>query len=301
MSTNEVKTHHDLWVAALFTGNEPSMCELDIVIFGLSFSKDRLEAILAGSDHETKLTDKKDACLSLLTSSLTSNGMTTLEDLEATPLSLVSGIPEVSFNGRYLPPSMVGPLISAKDYLSLRRIHPSLSDIRELTLTQLERYLSPWSSAKQKGLFPCDEKVSFDGNSESWPGFCIELTGILINHGLRELLYFASVSASAPPERLFFQSMWLGGMLKIAVNNFPLMWPMHEVDNDGVALLLWMKIKYESAAKLDTLRIYYSEKMRSLKLKVNGSLHCYIDRFQGLAILWREIDPSVQAEDKLVT
>ena len=41
--------------------------------------------------------------------------------------------------------------------------------------------------------------------------------------------------------------------------------------------------------------------MRSLKLRANGSLHDYIDGFQGLAILWREIDPSVQAEEKLVT
>ena len=31
---------------------------------------------------------------------------------------------------------------------------------------------------------------------------------------------------------------------------------MHEGDKDVVALLLWIEIKYESAAKLDTLRIY---------------------------------------------
>ena len=41
--------------------------------------------------------------------------------------------------------------------------------------------------------------------------------------------------------------------------------------------------------------------MRPLKLRVNGSLHDYIDKFQGLAILWREINPSIQAEEKLVT
>ena len=169
--------------------------------------------------------------------------MTMLEDLEATPLSLVSGIPKVPFNGRYLPPSMVGSLILAKEYLSLRRVHPSLPDIRDLTRTQLERYISSWSSAKQKGLFPCDEKVSFDGNSESWPGFHIELTGILIKNGLQEILFCARVGALALPERLFFQSMWLGGVLKIAVNNFPLRWPMHGGDKDGVALLIWMKIK----------------------------------------------------------
>ena len=103
------------------------------------------------------------------------------------------------------------------------------------------------------------------------------------------------------PEHLFFQSMWLGGVLKIAVNKCPLRWPMHEGDKGCVALLLWLKIKYESEAKHDPLSIYYSDKMRSLKLRVNVSLHDYIDLFQGLAILWREINPSVQAEDKLVT
>ena len=76
---------------------------------------------------------------------------------------------------------------------------------------------------------------------------------------------------------------------------------MYEDDKDGVALLLWMKIKYESAAKLDLLRIYYSDKIRSLKLWSNGSLHDYIDRFQGLATMWGEIDPTVQAEDRLMT
>ena len=76
---------------------------------------------------------------------------------------------------------------------------------------------------------------------------------------------------------------------------------MYEDDKDGVALLLWMKIEYESAAKLDLLRIYYSDKIRSLKLRSNGSLHDYIDRFQGLSILWREINTTVQAGDNLVT
>ena len=33
----------------------------------------------------------------------------------------------------------------------------------------------------------------------------------------------------------------------------------------------------------------------------DGSLHNYIDRFQGLAILWREIDATVHPEHRLVT
>ena len=110
---------------------------------------------------------------------------------------------------------------------------------------------------------------------------------ILIKHGLQELFLCAKVDAPALTEHLFFQSMWLGSILCIAVNNFPLRWLMHEGEKCGVALLLWMKIKYESEAKIDTLKQFYQDRLRSLKLRVNGSLRDYIDRFQGLAILWR--------------
>ena len=50
MSTSKVKNQHDAWVAALFTGYEPSVCDLASVIFGLSFSKDRIESMLVGPD-----------------------------------------------------------------------------------------------------------------------------------------------------------------------------------------------------------------------------------------------------------
>ena len=76
---------------------------------------------------------------------------------------------------------------------------------------------------------------------------------------------------------------------------------MHEGEKDGVSLLLWMKTKYDYEAKIDPLKQFYSGKLRSLKLRVNGSLQDYIDILQGLAILWREIDPTIQAEEKLVT
>ena len=85
------------------------------------------------------------------------------------------------------------------------------------------------------------------------------------------------------------------------VNNSLLRWPIHEGEKDGLELWLWLKIKYESAAKLDPLRLFYAEKIRSLKLKANGLLHYYIDRFQGLEIMWRAIDTSVQLEYRLVT
>ena len=153
--------------------------------------------------------------------------MTKLDDLEATPLALVSGIQMVPFNGRYLPPSMVVPLISAKSYLSLERVHLGLPEITGLTRTQLERYISSWMYAKQKGLFTCDEKISFDVIYESWHALRIELTGILIKYGLWELQLCETTGAQALPERLFFRSLWLGGVLKMAVNNFPLRWPMN--------------------------------------------------------------------------
>ena len=254
MSTNEVKDQHNAWLAALYTSDDTTVCELAGIIFDLSCSRTRLEAVLAGEENAEALKVKKDTCLSLLKSYLTANGMQSLANIYGMPFGLVSLISKVPFNGRYLPPSMVAPLVSVREYLGLRRAHPSLPGIRELTRLQLDSYLSSWSSAKQKGIFHCEEKVSFDGNSESWPAFRIELTGILIKHGIRELLLCAKADAPALKEQLFFQSMWLGRVLKIAANNCPLRWPMHEGDKDDVSLLLWLKIKYESEAKIDPLR-----------------------------------------------
>ena len=96
-------------------------------------------------------------------------------------------------------------------------------------------------------------------------------------------------------------SSLLGEVLNMAVNNSLLRWPMHEGEKDGVELGLWMRIKYDSAAKMDPLRIFYAERIISIKLRSNGSLHDYIDRLQGLEILWREIYPTVQLEHRIVT
>ena len=92
---------------------------------------------MVGNDREAKLKEKRDACLSLLTSSIITNFMATLECFEATPLALVPGIQKVPFNGRYLPPLVVVPLISAKEYLSLARVNPSLPEIKGLTRTHI--------------------------------------------------------------------------------------------------------------------------------------------------------------------
>ena len=76
---------------------------------------------------------------------------------------------------------------------------------------------------------------------------------------------------------------------------------MHEWNKDGVNLWSWLKIKFENAAKLDPLQRFYVENIMSLKLKFGGLLGDYIKRFQGLAILWREIDTTVQPGYRLVT
>ena len=149
-----------------------------------------------GSDLDEKdvnLDTKKEKCLYLLTSSLLSNGPELLEDIEATPLELVSGIHKVPFCGCYLPLSMVGFLISVKNYLSLARVYPGLPPVVGMLRVMLEIYLSSWTSAKQKGLLTCEEKIIFDGVSESWPVFRIDMTGILIKYGLLQLFSLASV------------------------------------------------------------------------------------------------------------
>ena len=42
------------------------------------------------------------------------------------------------------------------------------------------------------GIFIYEENIAFDGSTESWPVFRIELTGIIIQHGL--LWLFSTVS-----------------------------------------------------------------------------------------------------------
>ena len=115
MFPNKVNTQSDDWALSLLTGNESSVRNLAVVVFGLSSSKARLEAMSEGDGCEAQLQAKKDTCHYLLTSSILANGITTLEYLEVTPLALVHGIYKVPFIGRYLPPPMVGPLVSAKE------------------------------------------------------------------------------------------------------------------------------------------------------------------------------------------
>ena len=87
----------------------------------------------------------------------------------------------------------------------------------------------------------------------------------------------------------------------MAVNKLSLRWPIYEGNKDGMDLWSWIKFRYENAAKLDPLRRFYGDKIRQLKLKYDGSLGDYIKQFQGLEILWREIDTQFKPEYRLVT
>ena len=66
-------------------------------------------------------------------------------------------------------------------------------------------------------------------------------------------------------------------VVNMAVNNSSLSLPMHEVNIDGIRLWSWNKVRYDSAAKLDTLRRYYGDNIRSIKMKFSGLLVKYID------------------------
>ena len=125
----------------------------------------------------------------------------------------------------------------------------------DLNRASLERYISLWTYAKQSGALTSKEKVLFDVSPEIWPFFCIEMTGILIQRRLLELFTLASggVGSNTPPH-LYFQYAWLGMVLKMVVNNFLLRWTIHEGNMDGIRLWSWLKVRYESMAKLDPLR-----------------------------------------------
>ena len=65
----------------------------------------------------------------------------------------------------------------------------------------IEGHLSSWTSTEQMGILTCEENITFDGASESWPVFRIEMTGILIKNGFLQMLYFSSVGGPSitPP------------------------------------------------------------------------------------------------------
>ena len=151
MVSYSVKDQAKAWAEALQTGTEPAILDLARIVFGLSSDLDRLEKLGIGHDSKGKsLGEKKDACIFLLASSLVADGLASLSDLEANPLELVSGIHKVHFCCCYLPSSMVGVLTNVKKYPSLDRDYPGIIPVVDLKRVTLERYLSSWTSAKQR-------------------------------------------------------------------------------------------------------------------------------------------------------
>ena len=213
ITDNDAKSLTKKWLEVLSTDEDNLTSELGRLIFGLSSSKQKLEEDLLDDPDEGLLTSRKDLCLTLVTSSLTANGMRLLADLEGIPSDLITMIPKANLLGRYMPHQMVAVLVLVKQYLYLRHFHPSLPAIKDVTRLQLYGYLSSWSSVKGKGLLPCVETIAFDGSSESWPAFRIERKGILIKHGIRGLFFCAKADAKALPEHLFFKSLWLERVL----------------------------------------------------------------------------------------
>ena len=80
-----------------------------------------------------------------------------------------------------------------KNCLGLARVYPGLPPVVGMLRLTLEGYLSSCTSVKQMGILTCEEKITFDGASDSWPVFRIDMTGILIKHGLFQLISFTSV------------------------------------------------------------------------------------------------------------
>ena len=78
-------------------------------------------------------------------------------------------------------------------------------------------------------------------------------------------------------------------------------WPMLEGNMKDIFLWFRLKVRYESAAKLDPLKRLYRNNSWSLKLNAGVLLVEYIDQFQGLAILKEEIDKTAKHEDDPIT
>ena len=95
ITVNDAKSLTKKWLEALSTDQDLSSSELARLIFGLSSSKQKLEEDLA-DDPDGDLTSRKDSCLTLLTSSLTINGMRSLADIEGMPTNLITMIPKAT-------------------------------------------------------------------------------------------------------------------------------------------------------------------------------------------------------------
>ena len=192
-----MRNQASIWADALWTGKEPMVSDLAKIVFGLSSLANRLAKLCNDKDKEDfDIYTERETCLTLLTLSILQNGLKSLENLEANPLVLVSGIHKVLFCGCYLPLLIVGVLIYVKKYPILARVYPGLTPVIGMFRVTLERCLSSWTSANQKGILTCKDNITFDCFSESWNVFHIETTGILITYSLLQLVSLVSVRGS---------------------------------------------------------------------------------------------------------
>ena len=91
------------WSDPLQTGKDPSTLDITKLIFGLPASAVRLNKL--GDNKDDKKLDidtRKSTHITLLTKSLLQNCLNSLEELEVTPLKLVSGIHKATAYGCYL-------------------------------------------------------------------------------------------------------------------------------------------------------------------------------------------------------
>ena len=151
-----------MWAKALSTKRDPKISKLAMLIFGLSPSREKLEEDFADA-RTGVLSDRKETCLTLLTSSLTCNDLRSLGDLGLMQETLLTKISKATSSYRYMPNTTVSKLVMVKKYLSLKCIHPRLPAIADVSRLQLVGYMGSWDAVKSKGLFPPVETISFDG------------------------------------------------------------------------------------------------------------------------------------------
>ena len=69
---------------------------------------------------------------------------------------------------------------------------------------------------------------------------------------------------------------------------------------NGIHIWGLLKVRYETAAKLEPLCNLFRGNIWSLNMMVNGQLIGFVDWFLVLAIMQQEIDSNADYEDKLV-
>ena len=238
------------WANYLSSGNKTTKSDHDILILAVLTLVEKLEGlwnykVISDGVHKHKYNE----CLHILTKSLHFHGIETLDVRYVTPLEMVQGFNKSNQHLGYLPLAIVSALISVKKYLTLSKSYPKLPHVGILCKEFMEEHLSSWESVKMIWIIACEENISFDGSPESWTVFCIESTGVLIKRDLLKLLSSTTGLTGVPfrgdtPPYQFFQSIYLGKVLQMSVNNTTLCWPMLEGNMNVIRLWFWLKVRY---------------------------------------------------------